>query len=66
MSPSYAPPFHDLSEIGPGVKRATLKAGFCSLGGDFEGEHALNVIAKQATTSVDKHLINGVCRRLGC
>jgi hypothetical protein len=26
MRPSYALPFHDWSEIGPGVRRATLNA----------------------------------------
>jgi hypothetical protein len=57
MSPAYAPPFHDLSETGPGVRSATLK-GFTAevLERDSFPEQAPNVIAKSTTTAVEKRL----------
>jgi hypothetical protein len=55
MRPSYAPPFHDLSEIGPGVSRATLNCLLVDVAGlSEEPEQAPKVIAKKAVRSVEK------------
>ena len=57
INPSYAPPFHDLSEIGPGVSNATLKGFPAAFAGSLpDGAHALIVNATTAEIHVDKSL----------
>jgi hypothetical protein len=53
-----------LSEIGPGVRRATLKVELLSLEAGFGEEQATDVVAIQAKTTVDKHLIKGLFVRV--
>src|SRR4029079_16256450 len=67
MRPGYAPPFHDLSEIGPGVRRATLnELAVVFPSSAFFPEQLLLVIATSSTSAVEKALNMLISCQINC